>query len=81
VISRANAKAIKEMKAMGGKRVPTFEEVWAGTGLVEKYRAQGEAEGKAEVAKSLISRGQSLEDVAEITKLDLKTVKSLAEGL
>jgi hypothetical protein len=36
---------MEEATAMGRKRIPTVEEVWASTGLVEKYRTQGREEG------------------------------------
>jgi hypothetical protein len=92
VISRANAESMEEATAMGRKRIPTFEEVWASTGLVEKYEArgrhegleQGHEEGKeakaVEVARNLITRiGLPLEQVADATGLDLATVRSLAQ--
>jgi 4-aminobutyrate aminotransferase-like enzyme len=65
VISRANAKVMEEVKAMGRNRVPTFEEVWASTGLVEKYRAQGEVIGEAKVRKEADAQVQAAEQRAQ----------------
>jgi hypothetical protein len=62
VISRANAKAMEEVKAMGRNRIPTFEEVWASTGLVEKYEAIGEARGRKEAEAQIQSAQREARD-------------------
>jgi hypothetical protein len=48
VISRANTEMMKEVTKMSRKRVPTIEEVFAHTGLVEKWEAIGEAKVRKE---------------------------------
>jgi predicted transposase/invertase (TIGR01784 family) len=62
----------------------TLERVFEEAGLTAKWeargRAEGEARGKAEVARNLIKIGLSLEKVAQATELDLETVKSLAQS-
>jgi hypothetical protein len=71
VISRANAKVMEEVKAMGRNRIPTFEEVWASTGLVEKYRAEGAAEVRKE-AETQIQAAQREREKAEQRAAELE---------
>jgi predicted transposase/invertase (TIGR01784 family) len=69
-------------------RRPSFEEVFTEAGIIPEWiergvkqgREQGKDENARKVAKNLINRGQSLKDVAEITELDLATVKTLARS-
>ncbi|ABP68315.1 hypothetical protein Csac_2750 [Caldicellulosiruptor saccharolyticus DSM 8903] len=44
-------------------------------------RIEGKIEGKIEVAKKLIQRGFSDEDIAELTELDIEKVKELRKEL
>jgi hypothetical protein len=81
VLTRANPDIFLEVQAMA-KRKPrrSFEEVFTEAGIIPEWKRQGGEEKAHKVAQNLINRGQSLEDVAEITELDLATVKTLAQA-
>ena len=55
----------------------TLEEVLHRIGFIEKWEANGEARGKAEIARNALAEGASVEFVQKITGLDLETIKSL----
>jgi hypothetical protein len=86
----AHSAVMKEIMAM--KRV-SLEQVLEEAGLTTKWRAEGKLEGKLEgkqegklegklersleIAKNLIPLGLSVEQIAEVTKLDLDKVREL----
>ena len=51
---------------------------WAG---YEDGRAEGKIEGKAEVAKQMLSKGLAVAMIAELTGLSVEQVESLKKGL
>jgi predicted transposase/invertase (TIGR01784 family) len=65
----------------------TLEQVLERTGLTVKWEARGKAQGKAEgeaqvkreVAKNLINIGLPLEQVAQVTGLDIETLTQYRE--
>ena len=88
-VFRANAAAIQEAMKMGETAV-TFESVLEEAGLIAKWRAEGEAIGRAEakaeaeakaleIARSLIEMGLSVEEIASATKLGVEKVEGLYE--
>jgi hypothetical protein len=84
-VLRANVNRLEEVMAMGGK---TLEEVLEKAGLTAKWEARGEARGEAggearrniKIAQTLIQKGLPIEETAEITELDLKTLEPLYRG-
>ncbi|MBR2254758.1 MAG: hypothetical protein IJ856_02925 [Candidatus Methanomethylophilaceae archaeon] len=44
---------------------------------VERGRAEGMAEGKAEVVVNMAKNGQSAEQISKLTGIDLSTVESI----
>jgi hypothetical protein len=61
----------------------TLEQVLERTGLIAKWEARGKAEGEAqvkrEVAKKLINIGLPLEQVVQVTGLDIGTLRHYRE--
>jgi len=74
---RANTDRLEEVMAMGGK---TLEEVLERAGLTAKWEARGEARRNIKIAQTLIQKGLPIEETAEITELDLKTLEPLYRG-
>jgi predicted transposase/invertase (TIGR01784 family) len=84
----ANPKAVEEAMKMGNATL-TLEKVLKNAGLTEKWKAEGKAEGKVEgkvegkaegkieVARKLIQKGWSAEDIAETTELSLDKIQAL----
>jgi predicted transposase/invertase (TIGR01784 family) len=74
-IVRANPETLEEAIHMSDV---TLEQVFERTGLIAKWEARGEVrgkmEGKREVAKNLINIGLSLEQIAQVTGLDIETL-------
>jgi flagellar biosynthesis/type III secretory pathway protein FliH len=88
VLLRANSEAFLEALNMAnGTR--TFEEVFTEAGIIPQWIARGKKEGKKEgkeegkiekalaIARNLLAKGWTLEDVAETTDLPLEKVRSL----
>ena len=48
---------------------------------IEKWKQQGVEQAKIALAKKLLQRGESVNDVAEVTELPVKTVQSLADEI
>jgi hypothetical protein len=52
----------------------TLEQVLERTGLIAKWEARGEERVKREVAKKLLNIGLPLEQVAQVTGLDIEAI-------
>jgi hypothetical protein len=70
-IVRANPKMLKEALKMSDL---TMEQVLEEVGLIAKWEARGEDRVKREVAKNLINIGLPLEQIAQVTGLDIETL-------
>ncbi|GHV00727.1 hypothetical protein FACS189483_10910 [Spirochaetia bacterium] len=77
---RANPDGLQEILNMADAAL-TWEKVLEDAGFIAKWEARGKAEGEhkkaVEMAHYLINKGWTAEEVAEATKLDIETVKSL----
>jgi hypothetical protein len=73
-IVRANARMVEEAIRMSDV---TLEQVLERTGLTAKWEARAEERVKREVAKKLINIGLPLEQVAQVTGLDIETLTQL----
>jgi flagellar biosynthesis/type III secretory pathway protein FliH len=85
VLIRANPEAFLEAWMMANS-TRTFEEVFTEAGIIPQWIERGKKEGKEEgkkegketVAKNLLAKGWTVEDVAETAELPLEKVRSLA---
>jgi hypothetical protein len=91
VVLRANPEIFLEVQNMAG--VATFEEVFTRAGLIpqwlergreegreqgrEEGREQGLERGREEIARTLLCKGWTAEETAEVTKLPLEKVRLL----
>jgi hypothetical protein len=79
-VLRANVKALWEAIQMGEDTM-TLEEVLTKAGFLHKWWEQGRKTGREEVARNMLKKGFSPEEIAEITELDLSKLQTLAVGL
>ena len=83
VIFRANPKTFLEVYQM--KKYPTVETILTEAGyapqLIERGRVkgleQGREQGKAEVARNLLRRGMSVEEIAQVAELPVEKIRAL----
>ncbi|MDR3170907.1 MAG: glycoside hydrolase family 6 protein, partial [Treponema sp.] len=75
-IARANSGILQEALKMSDTAL-TLERVFEEAGLIAKWEARGEEKKAFEVAIKLINKSWTPEEVADTTKLDVETVKSL----
>ena len=86
VITKANKEKLQEALEMSDTAL-TLEEVFRKAGLLEKWRAEGEARGEArgeekkamEIAKNLLKNGFSVEQTANLSGLDITKVIALSK--
>jgi hypothetical protein len=79
VLLRANSEAFMEAWNMAkGKR--TFEEVFTEAGIIPQWIEQGKEEKALAIARNLLAKGWTVEDVTETTELPLEKVRSLEVG-
>jgi hypothetical protein len=55
----------------------TMDKVLEEAGLTAIWEARGEEKRATEIAKSLLTKGWSVEEIADVTKLDMETIKGL----
>jgi predicted transposase/invertase (TIGR01784 family) len=58
----------------------TIAEIWEAQGI-EKGRQEGRQEEKLEVARNLIKINLSIEQIAEVTGLEIKSIEKLREQI
>jgi hypothetical protein len=75
-IARANSGIVQEALKMSDTAL-TLERVFEEAGLIAKWEARGEEKKAFKVARNLINKSWTPEEVAETTELDVETVKSL----
>jgi len=75
-ISRANAKALKEVIKMSDSTV-TLEQVFEEVGYVARWEARGEEIRALKIAKNMIEQGLPFETIVSATQLDPEKVKEL----
>jgi len=76
-ILRANKNSLREVMAMSEK---TLDEVLEEIGLTSKWEARGDERRNLKTAQKLIKKGWSIEETAELTELDFKTLEPLYHG-
>jgi hypothetical protein len=76
VILKENAGVFMEVGRMVDGTL-TFDDVLVKLGFTDKWKAEGREEGQREVAKRMKARGRPLEEIAEDTGLDAKTIRGL----
>jgi hypothetical protein len=77
-IYKANLKKIEETFKMT-EAAPTFEKFIQRVAEDRGYNIEWETKAKREVAKNLLVKGLSVEDIADVTGLGLETVQELAQ--
>jgi len=78
VILRANKKILMEVSAM---TTPTLEEILTEAGVLPVWVAKWEVKSKTEVARNLIAKGMSIEEIAQVTELPYENVLALGGGI
>jgi hypothetical protein len=82
VILRANSAMIREVLSMSDEAL-TLERALEEAGLIAKYesrgKARGEEEARAEIARSLLGMGWTVEQTARISRLSIEKVQALCD--
>jgi predicted transposase YdaD len=60
-------------------KAAAFEQALADAGWVAKWKVEGKARGKLEVAKNLLDNGFSIEQTAQYAKIDIEKVRALRQ--
>jgi predicted transposase YdaD len=76
VLLRANPEAFMEAWNMANS-TRTFEEVFTEAGIIPQWIEQGEEKKALAIARNLLAKGWTVQDVAETTDLSLEKVRSL----
>jgi hypothetical protein len=79
ILLRGNPETFLEVQNMARK--PTFEEVFTKAGIIpewlERGRKQGREEGKEIIARNLMRRGMSVEEIAQVAELPVEKIRAL----
>jgi hypothetical protein len=83
IVSRRSVKPPASDGSLSAQPPLALEKVLEEIGLTARWEARGEArgekKGKLEVAKNLLNRSLSVEDVADATGLKLEVVRELVQ--
>jgi predicted transposase/invertase (TIGR01784 family) len=71
---------VTENYVEGSEVIMTIAEIWEAQGI-EKGRQEGRQEEKLEVARNLIKINLSIEQIAEVTGLEIKSIEKLREQI
>jgi hypothetical protein len=79
VLLRANSEAFLEAWSMANG-TKTFEEVFTEAGIIPQWIERGKEEKALAIARNLLAKGWTIEDVVETTDLPSEKVRSLVIG-
>jgi len=79
VLAQANPKSLQEAYTMSDIAL-TLDKVLEEVGFTARMEAKAEARGKEEVARNMLNSGFPVEQVAELSGLDVERIRALAGG-
>jgi predicted transposase YdaD len=79
VLLRANPRAFLEAWTMANDTA-TFEEVFTEAGIIPQWMERGEEKKALAIARNLLAKGWTVEEVAGTTELPVEKVRSLVVG-